>query len=598
MMEKRRFIVGLAISTVFLGISNVEAFTYTAGYASTGESTPSTPREDIEIGLGTSGDITYTCKYNYSVGSSKTITIDGYDINDNEIMKYSLNIGEDDRVLAGTSIGLNIYETKTVSWKVTKVEVTETKKKTTPIYKCTYKTATTSLPRPNPSRPFEPIPWAISMTSIAKAQTIANTCQKTEKYTTSSSTCPSAASYCELVSGPTFSYNRDDGTTAKTSTNETKIEECRQIAASAAISAANGSVYASYEIEMSDSNDINGTDAIKITNEDANSTRECEDNNCSFSYSAGMEEDSKTIKFYYRKARACINVKTAEVTYKTGNDQCDTAVEKEIPNTTIGSNIHWHYFIPLNAKSTDKIEVNMLKAYGGELTTAECLYVMQHNPVNASTPDSISTTYVDLIKPIANGEVFDGDYKCFDCNPDNPDEWNKDQSADYLEVQTNGCYLTSKIKIPVNQKFYNEVSNTDDNEKTTVRFNGFNFYYKPIDITDSTAPFPNGLPTTSLWQEWHNSQKKEPDLTKSFSKVTYIAGDIEASEVRNYNKNNSYLDWSNMNVDGTSKYIDNEGVIQRNNGINVYKLGCGPANENEKLANGDTNPLYQPGCNK
>ena len=141
-------------------------------------------------------------------------------------------------------------------------------------------------------------------------------------------------------------------------------------------------------------------------------------------------------------------------------------------------------------------------------------------------------------------------------------------------------------------------SNTDDNEKTTVRFNGFNFYYKPIDITDSTAPFPNGLPTTSLWQEWHNSQKKEPDLTKSFSKVTYIAGDIEASEVRNYNKNNSYLDWSNMNVDGTSKYIDNEGVIQRNNGINVYKLGCGPANENEKLANGDTNPLYQPGCNK
>lgn len=594
MIKKRKFIAVLAISTIFLGISSVEAVSFGIGYASTGESSPSTPREDIEVALGTSNDITYTCKYNYNVSSSKIITIDGYDLDDNEIMKYSLNISQDNRVLAGTSIGLNIYETKTVGWEVTKVEVTETKAKKTAIYKCTYKTITSGLPKPG----LPEIMLPLSITSSAKVQTIANTCLKTEKTTTSSTTCPDAASYCKLVSGPTFSYYRDDGETSKKSTNQTKIEECRKIAASTAIAAANGSTYASYEIEMSDSNDINGTEAITITNDDANNTRECEGGTCSFSYSAGMTKDSKTIKFYYRKARACINVKTAKVTYKTGNDKCDTAVEKEISNTTIGSNTHWHYFIPLNAKSTDKIEVNMLKAYGGELTTAECLYVMQHNPINASTPDSTSTTYVDLIKPIANGENFDGDYKCYDCDPDNPDEWNKDQSADYAEVQANGCYLTSKIKIPVNQKFYNEVSNTDDNGKTTVRFNGFNFYYKPIDITDSTAPFPNGLPTTSLWQDWYNSQNKNPDLTKSFSKVTYIAGDIDASEVRNYNENNSYLDWSNMNVDGTSKYIDNEGVIQRNNGISVYKLGCGPANENEYLANGNKNLLYQPGCKK
>lgn len=588
-MMKKKIIVGLTLTTLFVGITTVKAVSFPIGYADTG-GTSSTPREDIEVDLGTSGSITYTCKYNYNVYSDKIITIDGYDMNDNEIMKYSLNISPDNRVLAGTSIGLNIYETKTVRWNLTKVEVTETEAKKTPIYKCTYKTRTHGLPKPG----IPEIAMPLSATKSANVQPIA-TCLATEKYTTSYSTCPSEASSCTYESGPTFSYYRDDGSVETLSTNLEKIEECREIAASTAISAANGNVYASYEIEMSDSNDVNGTEGIKITNEDANATRECEGNSCSFSYSAGMEKDSKKIKFYYRKARACINVKTAEVTYKTGNDKCDETIEKEVSNTKIESNTHWHYFIPLNAKSTDKIEVNMLKSVGGELTTSECLYVMQHNPINASKPNSTDTTYVDLIKTVADGIDFKGDYKCYNCNPNNPDEWNNEQSADYAEVQANGCYLTSKIKIPVNQKFYNEMSTTNESGNTTSNFNGFNFYYRPIDINN---PFPNGLSTSSIWEDWNNNKNKDLDLTKSFENVTYIATNIDARNIRTYNKNNSYTSWSNMNIDGTSKYIDNEGVIQRNNGISVYKLGCGPANENDKLDNGDTNPIYQPGCKK
>lgn len=592
MMKKRRFIEALAISTIILGMQSVEAVSYTIGYASTGDNTQSTPREDIEVGLGTRNGITYTCKYNYRISSSKIVTIDGYDIQDNEIMQNSLNISDKNRILAGTSIGLNIYETKTVGWELTKVEVTETKVKKTDIYICTYKTKITPLPRPKPGSQFEITLVPMSDTSTSKVQTISTTCQETEKTTTSPTTCPSPANNCILKSGPEPSYYKADGETTKKSTNETKIEECRAIAASTAIAAANGSTYASYEIEMSDSNDINGTNGIKITNEDANKTRECENGTCSFSYSAGMTNDSKMIRFYYKKARACINVKTAEVTYKTGDDTCDQTLEKEISNTTIGSNTHWHYFIPLNAKSTDTVEINMLKASGGQLTTEECLYVMQHNPINASNQNSNATTYVNLIKPIANGEEFDGDYKCYDCNPKNPEKWNSQQSADYKEVQANGCYLTSKIKIPVNQKFYNEVTTADG--KNALK--GFNFYYKPIDINE---PFPNGVLENSLWNNWNKSTTKNPDLSKSFETKTYEVIDINSNEVREYNENNPYTSWKNMNLDGTSKYIDdNQKMIKRSEDISVYKLGCGPANSKEYLdeAKKIKNPLFIKGC--
>ena len=33
-----------------------------------------------------------------------------------------------------------------------------------------------------------------------------------------------------------------------------------------------------------------------------------------------------------------------------------------------------------------------------------------------------------------------------------------------------------------------------------------------------------------------------------------------------------------MNLDGTSKFIDDYGVISRNTKSDVYKLGCGPSN--------------------
>ena len=49
------------------------------------------------------------------------------------------------------------------------------------------------------------------------------------------------------------------------------------------------------------------------------------------------------------------------------------------------------------------------------------------------------------------------------------------------------CYLTSTIKIPITQQFYKEKETTKNN-KTTITFTGFKFYYRSVNIND---PFPN-----------------------------------------------------------------------------------------------------------
>ena len=575
---------------MLIGVQNVKAMTFGVNYASTGEDIEITPREDATYDMGINGNIKYTCIYNYTTSVNNAITVDGYDLEDNPIMENSLHISDEDRIIAGTSIGLNIYETKRIGWQVTKSEVTETKITETKYYKCTYKTKTRPLPPPN--KPGDPI-----MVPLLATKNIANvkplsTCAVTVQYTTSSSSCPRPATNCMYESGPTYSYvNTTED--SYSSTDTTKIEECRKYAAQQAIAEANWYLGASYKITLSDSNNIKEESEITL---DVSDTK-CD--KCSFSYSPGMTSDSIKVEYYYKKTKACINVKTGDISYvpdKSGKTECN-GDEREIPNTKIGNNEHWHYFVPLNAKSGDTIEMNMMRATEEILNKSQCLYVMRNNPINQNNTNPLTTTYVDLIKPTIESVKWNEDYKCHTCNPNNPDEWNSEQSSDYKEVIENGCRLTSKIKIPITQKFYNEKTD-DDNNKT---FNGFNFYYKPIDVSNSNQIniiFPNGvqkdaegnLKTITLWDKWYKAQlgelnnniNKEPNLSNSYSIKTYETKNINAKQIRMYNQNNPYTSWNNIDIDGTSKYIDSEeSVITRigNQKENIYKLGCGPANK-------------------
>ena len=104
-----------------------------------------------------------------------------------------------------------------------------------------------------------------------------------------------------------------------------------------------------------------------------------------------------------------------------------------------------------------------------------------------------------------------------------------------------------------------------------------------------------------MWKGWNKITNNKPNIAKSYNKATYIAGDIKTKKIRDYNSKNSYASWENMKIDGTSKFIDNEGIIERSSTPgNIYSLACGPANANEYLNAAKTikNTLYQKECAK
>ena len=541
MMKKRKLLFGTIIITMFIWMPNVNAFSFNAGFADTGEGSTDSPREDVEYELGRetirNGEIVYTCIYNYDTKGDNYITINGYNfIDDKELMKDSLIISEKDRILAGTSIGLNIYETKEISWQVTKSEVKAKKyeKKKTNYYLCDYSNLIEINPKPLPGILFN------SITLFSKTQSIALNCNDYD-YTTSNATCDTQK-LCKV--SRTFIYTVEDGINeSEVIAPVTKKIECEQKAANEAKKEAAKYRGASYQVELSDSNDINGTETEMIAGEEVS---------VSGNLSSGTTSGKATYTYAYKNNRACIDVRTSKVTYK--KDKCGTE-EIEIKNTTINGFEHWHYFIPLNTKSNQNAEINLLPL--GSLEVRQCLYVMQNNPIGEG-----KTSYVDLIIK-TNGTNFNGDYY-------------KGESAseDIKEINKNGCKLTSKIKINVQQRFYNEVEDANGN----ITFKGFNFYYKPIDIND---PFPNGINNTSIWYDWSINDKKNPNLSKSYEEATYVAQIKNASEVRKYTKDNPYTSWDNMYTNGVSTFIENEGIVTRTDNVrnSFYKLGCGPSNK-------------------
>ena len=123
---------------------------------------------------------------------------------------------------------------------------------------------------------------------------------------------------------------------------------------------------------------------------------------------------------------------------------------------------------------------------------------------------------------------------------------------------------------------------------------------KPIDINE---PFPNGLNNISLWYDWDKSKKKEPDISKSYNEITYYANTSGNEEkIRKYNNQNDkdsrkkdhpYASWEEMNINGTSQFIKNQGIVASNAKPNsFYNLGCGPKNTNVK------DVFAQPECDR
>lgn len=505
---------------------------------------------------------TTTCTWYNSTSEWSKVYASAYDTNGNRIndilnIQESLNNQNLNNLLAGRFIGLNIYEKKGYTTTV-KYEVTST----IPAYTCSYcaewKCVEPSIEDSN-SNHIEP---SIEDSKFHIVGPLSNKMSNnnTIQIKLQNCTCVNYGSSTVYSSSACSGEITETNSDSRTPTSE-EISWCKNLA-----NPADKTLSSSYQVSYKDSNDINATDSNDkyYTAATVTGTGTCEHNSPTYTVVSSTKEMStgeitKTgnCTFTYNREKTCINVKNGKVRYVTDDTNCNED-EYEISS----NKNYWNYFIPLNTKSSEGFSFTM-NSSGSIVDSKICENIIEKYQTDRG--------YMKRITPINSTFTT-----------------NEGLVSAKAKV-ANGCYYQTYITIPVEQKFYNEINNG-------TAFKGFNFYYKPIDINN---PFPNDVGTTSLWNDWSNSGKDNPDLTESYSEITYEAINISVSKVRNYNENNTYTSWENMTYRGISNFIENEGIVTRiTDKNNIYVLGCGPANENQYLDEAKTikNPLYQKEC--
>ena len=91
-----------------------------------------------------------------------------------------------------------------------------------------------------------------------------------------------------------------------------------------------------------------------------------------------------------------------------------------------------------------------------------------------------------------------------------------------------------------------------------------NFIYRPIDINN---PFPNRNAGIN-WYDWIAVKKNRDRLENTYNNLEYTAtiNNNSISKIKDYNKNNNYLDWSSISSSGKSNFIDDYDFIKREGG--------------------------------
>lgn len=563
-MKKRNTISkGILLSLLTFSIMNSHVYAVGLGTVNT-DSGGGSGNQEIKptswVGYD-EGTKKYQYRYKKIIATNNNISMNAYNLSGESLIPYSIHdfIGE---IKAGTWIGINVTETQSASWKVWDFEFQEIKKK----YTCKYGGKTSTKYK-----------------TEKRCGVTSSSCKKGETFT------PFSGSIMLGCCNKTIAINDNDGTTYQTNFGGKEFDyyesspECptvygrellSQTVEEKIIDKSSGGTLA--ETKKKEATNAVHNAALRLVGKSLTSVKFITNNKypedikkiiytkaTANVISQGDTYTSNTsgnvwIDYLHSPSKVCINMKTAEVTY---NDECVPNSDKGIvllKNGTIYDKYlktnmtYWHYFVPLNMKSSTKFPLRLEKNDDRDLNAEECRYVMQNY-----------SDYVDYIVPNTNSGliVYKNDYAKL-----------KTKSVDWNKAKF-GCYFQTTINFPITQKFYNEEQSSD---KTI--FKGFAFYYRPININN---PFPNGIANDSLWKEWESNNKKDPDLTKSFSSITYFATNINANSVRAYTKEHPYTSWSEMNLNGTSSYISSSNIIKRNNVStkSFYNLGCGPSNK-------------------
>ena len=568
--DKRKLLLSLLLITIILTTNIEKSYAVTVGFGSLSEGGSGGVERPYETVSGENYDPSGTKKhfeygYEKSVHSSIAVTIDGYDLEGNAVMPITTIIDHTKYTFkAGTWIGIYILETQSVNWDIKNFKASEVKKE----YKCVYSKSSTLGRCPDYDNQYSSTEdlcdgiWTKNGNNIMGTCTPYKTCTRTyddKTYTppkqdyNANYSCPAAYPYDTSFNILKSQTSTDVYETASAEyAEQMKDKLYREVHAEAL-----GKIGASLgKVQYITTNNYPESGVF-----DSDDIGELEVEQIEFADSGIGATGSAHVTYNHTQKQVCMNLKTSKVTY---GRNCET---DEIQIETNPEYNYWHYFIPLNAKSgTKTFYLEVIANENKKLTVKECKNAMEKYSLN----------YPDIIIPNLTGDKFDLS--------------RSQQYNEHLVEENGGCYFATSIYIPVKQGFYNEISDGT--------FKGFNFYYRPIDVNN---PFPNGIPTNSIWTE-----EKTNNLTGTSMEeenITYVANVANANALREYNDDMithgdySYTRWENMYINGISNFVENSGFVKRYvNKSDIYKLGCGPANKNATNEDGTTNYMYQEEC--
>lgn len=451
-------------------------------------------------------------KYRYSVQYGSSI---------NHNIAYKIPTGN--VIKSGTWVGINIHEIQSASWNVTATEFKEIKK----VYTCTeYKE--------NCSYITERVPAGYNSKGERQyVEVKRKKCNPHYDYTIEDE----VHDYYEQFSCP-----KDNVMTVKehaVTTDEvgSKLTEIYELAHSRAAGMVG--------VPLSKVQII--TDELNKKNEHKTETIL---GNLVSSSDSGAEKSGTITKTYsYKPSSICMNLKTGKVRY---NKECKQDEEVKINPYIYKNTEYWQYFSPLDTKSGTNFSLVVKNNADRKLSAGECHSIM----------NNYKDGYQNRIVSI-NNKALNGDY----CKNGNCNNLNTGSGSDWQEV-SKGCYFSTVLNFDVVQKYYYE-----EMKKNELKFNGYNLYYRPININN---PFPTTPTENSIWYEWFNSTSKTPNLKDSFNEVTYSVAvpNKLADTIRAYNVNNPYPSFDKLSLNGTSSFLQSIGVVSLT-GDKVNKLGEG-----------------------
>lgn len=236
-------------------------------------------------------------------------------------------------------------------------------------------------------------------------------------------------------------------------------------------------------------------------------------------------------RYTFTNPNAFINIKTGDILYQ--------GINYNGQNTNIWKNITPGYYIPINAIPEQRSTVT--SEIGG------VAYIIKVNGVENKRINIDGKLSCNFSPKLAGCPYVDcGDANC-------------DPEKDAYKCCRNTKYL---------KEHPNHYANVCSGEE--------NYIYRQISLLD---PFPN-REAGENWNSWINEDKNKENLANSFSKEPEYSIELTNSmiqRIREYNDHasNVYTSWTEMNDDGSSKFLTSYGFETLSS---YYSLGCGPSN--------------------